>query len=547
GSATHSWRSPLRQVSLPQWAVGRRCPSGGNSCGRCAHRRLPCRLALSPKGVPPWVLTLRALPTPAGGLPTGAMLIGTSHACERPRLLPWPQPTAFVGGLAMAGPAVATLTVASSAAVLPRTATLLLLPPSHALPLLQPSSDCRCPLPSSSANRSPTPAIVSTDSNISRAHCRRPYCSQPSSDPSRCPYLLPLLINHRPYPSSVASPTAPSPPSSLTSSSDPAVTALAGPLLSPSLLSCICRSQALLHRNQALYLFFPRSPLRPPATSVPLLPAFCRCLLPHLNATAMFLHRRRPSLLPPVVPHRLVAACHSSPLPSLPSHHLPLSSSTAFLPCLPATIAGLSRSSYPKRRGTYCFLPSIVDVLTTATRCCFLLLSVVAVLTTATHCCLLTTGQPHLLPSATTASTTATFILLLPPSQVPTTASIFLSSHCLSTPTISLQPSPTISTTQTHAPDSIEKKKKELNITDLQSYMMTTEDALDARFKACEARIEGRFQELLCEIRRSQSESLNRTQHGESFKGSRSEKYDHGQDIRYTRMRMEFLDGKMET
>ncbi|RWV96423.1 hypothetical protein GW17_00040867 [Ensete ventricosum] len=44
-------------------------------------------------------------------------------------------------------------------------------------------------------------------------------------------------------------------------------------------------------------------------------------------------------------------------------------------------------------------------------------------------------ASPHFLPSATTA---ATFILLLPPSQVLAITSIFLSSHCLSTPTISL-------------------------------------------------------------------------------------------------------------
>ncbi|RRT32240.1 hypothetical protein B296_00055096 [Ensete ventricosum] len=84
------------------------------------------------------------------------------------------------------------------------------------------------------------------------------------------------------------------------------------------------------------------------------------------------------------------------------------------------------------------------------------------------------------------------------------------------------------------------QQKKELNIIDLQSYTMTTDDSLDAMLKAFEARMEDRFQELLREIRRSQSESLNKTQHGESSKGSRSEKYDHGQDIGYTRMRVEF-------
>ncbi|RWV95054.1 hypothetical protein GW17_00042354 [Ensete ventricosum] len=54
------------------------------------------------------------------------------------------------------------------------------------------------------------------------------------------------------------------------------------------------------------------------------------------------------------------------------------------------------------------------------------------------------------------------------------------------------------------------------------------------------ARVEDRFQELLHEFRRSRLESPNKTQHGESFKGSRPKKYDHAQDIGYTRMRVEF-------
>ncbi|RZS05082.1 hypothetical protein BHM03_00035529 [Ensete ventricosum] len=286
-------------------------------------------------------------------------------------------------------PAVATLAAASSVAALPHTATLLLQLPSHALPLLQPSSDCRCPLPSSSASRSPTPATVSTGSDISRAHHRRPCCSQPSSDPSRCPHLLPLLINRRPYPSSTASPATPSSPSSLTYSSDPTAAALTGPPLPPSLLSRFCHSQALC-------LFFPRLPIPPPATSVPLLPALCRYPLPHLNVVATFLlHRRRASLLLPVAPYRLATACHSSPLPSRPDHHLPLSSTAAFLPCLPAIVAGLYHSNYPKRQRRL-LLPAVGRRCPHHDhRCCLLLLSAIVVLTTAAHCCLLlTTGQP---------------------------------------------------------------------------------------------------------------------------------------------------------
>ncbi|RZR94505.1 hypothetical protein BHM03_00023207 [Ensete ventricosum] len=53
--------------------------------------------------------------------------------------------------------------------------------------------------------------------------------------------------------------------------------------------------------------------------------------------------------------------------------------------------------------------------------------------------------------------------------------------------------------------------------------VMVMDDALDARFKASEARIEDRLQQPLCE-----------------FKRSRSEKYDHGQDIGYPCKREEF-------
>ncbi|RRT36815.1 hypothetical protein B296_00031357 [Ensete ventricosum] len=69
---------------------------------------------------------------------------------------------------------------------------------------------------------------------------------------------------------------------------------------------------------------------------------------------------------------------------------------------------------------------------------------------------------------------------------------------------------------------------------------MTTDDAHDRRFKAFEARMENRFQELLREIRRSRSESSKKTQHGESSKGNRSEKCDQGHDTGYTRIRVEF-------
>ncbi|RWV77992.1 hypothetical protein GW17_00061110, partial [Ensete ventricosum] len=44
----------------------------------------------------------------------------------------------------------------------------------------------------------------------------------------------------------------------------------------------------------------------------------------------------------------------------------------------------------------------------------------------------------------------------------------------------------------------------------------------------------------LCCSHLCRSSRPNKTQHGESFKGSRSKKYDHGQDTRYTCMRIEF-------
>ncbi|RRT35068.1 hypothetical protein B296_00055591, partial [Ensete ventricosum] len=120
-------------------------------------------------------------------------------------------------------------------------------------------------------------------------------------------------------------------------------------------------------------------------------------------------------------------------------------------------------SSRPKHRGACCFLPSAVAVLTTATPAASSRRSSLSSPRPPTTASSSPPASLHLLPSATTASVAATFILLLPPSQVPATASIFLSSHCLSTPTISLRPSLTTSTPQTHAPDSIAEKKKELN------------------------------------------------------------------------------------
>ncbi|RZR85774.1 hypothetical protein BHM03_00012812 [Ensete ventricosum] len=68
------------------------------------------------------------------------------------------------------------------------------------------------------------------------------------------------------------------------------------------------------------------------------------------------------------------------------------------------------------------------------------------------------------------------------------------------------------------------------------------DDKIDARFKAFEARIQNRLQELFSKFKRSLSKNPNKSQHDESssLKGNISEKYDQGQDTRYPRMRVEF-------
>ncbi|RRT34751.1 hypothetical protein B296_00058211 [Ensete ventricosum] len=175
----------------------------------------------------------------------------------------------------------------------------------------------------SSLARSPTPATVSTDSDISRAHRRHPCYSQPSSDPSNCPHLLSLLINRRPYPSLATSPTEPS-PSTLASSPNPVAAALAGPLLPPPPVARTSRT----HRSQTCAplphpTVLPSSPsalARPRCLSFPLSqlpmseqPPTPGILNRRLLSSSSRTHRRRCYRRPPTPPPH---ACHCCQLPA---------------------------------------------------------------------------------------------------------------------------------------------------------------------------------------------------------------------------------------
>ncbi|RZR74795.1 hypothetical protein BHM03_00043667 [Ensete ventricosum] len=81
-----------------------------------------------------------------------------------------------------------------------------------------------------------------------------------------------------------------------------------------------------------------------------------------------------------------------------------------------------------------------------------------------------------------------------------------------------------------------------MNIIDLQSYAMASDNALDARFEDFEARMEDRLRALFHEFRIGRLESPNRSQCRESSdrKENKSENGDQVQDSRYPRMRVEF-------
>ncbi|RWW56443.1 hypothetical protein BHE74_00036841 [Ensete ventricosum] len=81
-----------------------------------------------------------------------------------------------------------------------------------------------------------------------------------------------------------------------------------------------------------------------------------------------------------------------------------------------------------------------------------------------------------------------------------------------------------------------------MNIIDLQSYALASDNALDARFEDFEARMEDRLRALFHEFRIGRLESPNISQCRESSdrKENKSENGDQVQDSRYPRMRVEF-------
>ncbi|RZR84598.1 hypothetical protein BHM03_00011451 [Ensete ventricosum] len=300
---------------------------------------------------------------------------------------------------------------------------------------------CSQPLPPATA----TATLVSSSKKIAAAaltnHGR---CLLPSLPADHTP-LRPLLQRRPPH----LPPLLPRRTPLLSRCCSPRRTPL------PPLPSRFCRSQALLHCSQALLcLFFPRSPLPPSATSIPLLPATA---VGHLYSSPPC-HRRRPSLLlhnfpsashpifpcdPRKPPPPLLLPCLSSLLP-LPRLHM---RSAAAAHSRTATSPPLQLPDLP--------LPNLFSAAAAITghncclllcRCCLPALNRVTVAHSSSPSCdlrlqpsslaaaIASSHSPpfsHLLPSATTASIAATLILLLPPSQVPAAASIFLSSALL--------------------------------------------------------------------------------------------------------------------
>ncbi|RWV91913.1 hypothetical protein BHE74_00046208 [Ensete ventricosum] len=87
------------------------------------------------------------------------------------------------------------------------------------------------------------------------------------------------------------------------------------------------------------------------------------------------------------------------------------------------------------------------------------------------------------------------------------------------------------------------QQRKELNITNLQSYAMASDDAIDAKLADFEARIENKLCVLFEEFRLGRSESPKKSQREESSdrKENQSEKGDQVQDSAYLHMRVDFL------
>ncbi|RRT78990.1 hypothetical protein B296_00024725 [Ensete ventricosum] len=87
------------------------------------------------------------------------------------------------------------------------------------------------------------------------------------------------------------------------------------------------------------------------------------------------------------------------------------------------------------------------------------------------------------------------------------------------------------------------QQKKNLNITDLQSYAMASDNAIDVKLEAFEARMEDRLRTLFKELRLGRSESPKRSQCEESsdHKENQLEKGVQAQDSMFPRIRVDFL------
>ncbi|KAJ8492179.1 hypothetical protein OPV22_013900 [Ensete ventricosum] len=86
------------------------------------------------------------------------------------------------------------------------------------------------------------------------------------------------------------------------------------------------------------------------------------------------------------------------------------------------------------------------------------------------------------------------------------------------------------------------KQKKDLNITDLETYAMASEEAINAKFEAFQTRMEDRIHALVVELNLGQPQSLRRSQQGESsyHKEDFQEKGGPMTDPYYPHMRVDF-------
>ena len=91
------------------------------------------------------------------------------------------------------------------------------------------------------------------------------------------------------------------------------------------------------------------------------------------------------------------------------------------------------------------------------------------------------------------------------------------------------------------------QQKRDLNITDLESYTMASEEAINAKFEAFEARMEDKIRTLLTEFSLGRPPSPKKSHQGESSNQSHHAQRDDFQerggsmtDPNYSRMRVDF-------